>query len=1187
MTDVNGLTAFCTQDVVVTDVDVPTITCAGNVNVNNDPGNCTAVVVVPVPTATADNCGVATILNDFNGTVSANDTYPVGTTTVTWTVTDVNGLTATCTQDVIVTDVDVPTITCAGNVAVNNDPGNCTAVVVVPVPTATADNCAVATIINDYNGTASANDTYPVGTTTVTWTVTDVNGLTATCTQDVIVTDVDVPTITCAGNVAANNDPGNCTAFVVVPVPTATADNCGVATILNDYNGTASADDTYPVGTTTITWEVTDVYGNTATCTQDVTVTDFENPTGTAPANVTVDCITAVPAADPLLITDEADNCGTPTVAFVSDVSDGNSCPEIISRTYEITDGNGNSIQVVQAIIVDDVTIPTASNLVTMSVPASSGAPAPDPLLITDEADNCSIPLVSFISDVTDGNSCPETITRTYEISDDCGNLAYVTQLIVLEDDQDPTASFCPTNEVTVSASFDPTDPTVTDNCGVVILTWAMTGATTGASPVTGVNYLGTTTFNSGVTTITYTAEDAAGNSAVVCTFTVEYTSGWICTLNASSTQTNASCFGASDGFVDVTVTGGISPLTTQWNTGATTEDILGVSAGNYTLTIVDDSGCVEIVNALIIEPAPIDITVNGNNATCGNYDGYATVSVNSGGTGPFSYSWTNGSSTPFAQNLGAGTYAVQVTDANGCYASGNVIINDANGPTISLSNLITPDCPGDNDGAIDVSISNGTPPYSYSWSNGSITEDLIGVVAGSYTLTLSDAAGCEALANYTMADPAPLNLTNATITAATCSTSDGQIVVTVSGGTGSYFYAWEAAAGGGTSSSASSLAAGAYTLTVLDGNGCQDTMTYIVNNAGAPLITEVLVIQPSCTGAASGSIDLTVSGGNPPYSFSWNSGQTTEDLTGIAPDVYELTVTDGSSCVSIYLTTISGLLPQGEDICMVTVDTLTITNLVVWTKTDTSGISHYNIYREGNSTGVYNLAGTQPFNQISEWTDLSANPSIKSWRYKISAVDSCGNESLLSPAHKSMHVTANLGLGNVINLFWDHYEGFTYGSYYIFRYHPSQSGWLPMDTLVSTSSSWTDANPPGLGNLEYMIEVHPPSTCTATKANDHNSTRSNRATVTGPGSDDLGFVNSESGMLIYPNPTTGLIYIETSGFELPVQLDLFDLSGRKVMNRNLNTNSLTIDLSNFENGVYILQLESSGVIKEMKIIKQ
>ncbi|MDC1362383.1 hypothetical protein N8203_04685, partial [Crocinitomicaceae bacterium] len=130
---------------------------------------------------------------------------------------------------------------------------------------------------------------------------------------------------------------------------------------------------------------------------------------------------------------DEADNCtATPLVAFVSDVSDGNNCPEVITRTYSVTDDCGNSINVTQTITVDDVTPPTASNPPTLNI-TTGPAPAPDVTAITDEADNCTlIPIVAFVSDSSDNNSCPETIYREYSITDDCGNQTFVTQLIII-----------------------------------------------------------------------------------------------------------------------------------------------------------------------------------------------------------------------------------------------------------------------------------------------------------------------------------------------------------------------------------------------------------------------------------------------------------------------------------------------------------------------------------------------------------------------------------------------------------------------------------------------------------------------------------------------------------------------------------------------------------------------------------
>jgi len=114
--------------------------------------------------------------------------------------------------------------------------------------------------VNDFNGTSDASDTYPIGTTTITWTVTDIHGNSTQCTQNVTISDVENPAVTCAPNQSQTADANVCNANVIVTAP-ATSDNCGVASVSNDYNGTADASDNYPVGTSTITWTVTDVHG--------------------------------------------------------------------------------------------------------------------------------------------------------------------------------------------------------------------------------------------------------------------------------------------------------------------------------------------------------------------------------------------------------------------------------------------------------------------------------------------------------------------------------------------------------------------------------------------------------------------------------------------------------------------------------------------------------------------------------------------------------------------------------------------------------------------------------------------------------------------------------------------------------------------------------------------------------------
>ena len=168
----------------------------------------------------------------------------------------------------------------------------------------------------------------------------------------------------------------------------------------------------------TRTYSLTDACLGQILVTQTITVLDVTAPTATAPATVNVECIGDVPVSDVNLITDEADNCSTPVVAFVSDVSDGATCPETITRTYSITDACGNVTNVTQSIVVEDITAPTGTAPATVNVECIGDVPVSDVNLITDEADNCSTPVVAFVNDVSDGATCPETITRTYSITD-------------------------------------------------------------------------------------------------------------------------------------------------------------------------------------------------------------------------------------------------------------------------------------------------------------------------------------------------------------------------------------------------------------------------------------------------------------------------------------------------------------------------------------------------------------------------------------------------------------------------------------------------------------------------------------------------------------------------------------------------------------------------------------------------
>ena len=252
-----------------------------------------------------------------------------------------------------------------------------------------------------------------------------------------------------------------------ITVVTDEADNCGTPTVafVSDVSDGNSCPEVI-----TRTYSVTDSCGNSINVTQTITIDDVTNPTASNPTPVTIECITDLPAADITVVADEADNCGTPTVAFVSDLSDGNSCPEVITRTYSVTDSCGNSINVTQTITIDDVTNPTASNPTPVTIECITDLPAADITVVTDEADNCGTPTVAFVSDVSDGNSCPEVITRTYSVTDSCGNSINVTQTITIDDVTNPTASNPTPVTIECITDLPAADITVVtdeaDNCG-------------------------------------------------------------------------------------------------------------------------------------------------------------------------------------------------------------------------------------------------------------------------------------------------------------------------------------------------------------------------------------------------------------------------------------------------------------------------------------------------------------------------------------------------------------------------------------------------------------------------------------------------------------------------------------------------------------------------------------------------
>ncbi|MBI2966964.1 MAG: T9SS type A sorting domain-containing protein [Bacteroidetes bacterium] len=295
-----------------------------------------------------------------------------------------------------------------------------------------------------------------------------------------------------------------------------------------------------------------------------------------------------------------------------------------------------------------------------------------------------------------------------------------------------------------------------------------------------------------------------------------------------------------------------------------------------------------------------ISTTVTTASDTCNSGKGNASVSP-SGGTSPYTFAWSNGNTTSIATGLTAGSYAVTVTDNKGCGVQLSVSVPDASPMTATTS--VTGDTCSAGVGDAMVNAANGTSPYSYSWSNGATTSANTDVVAGDYTVTVTDAVGCTVVKNATIDTvDSGLQIDSLVTVDASCGLSDGSASVYVSGYGSPFSYNWS---NGGTSATITGLAPDYYDVYVTDLYGCTDSSTTTVSSGGLG-VNISNTVDVACYGDATGSATVSPTGGNQPYSYLWSNGQTNATATGLIAGTYTATVTDSSGCYSPKLVTIN-----------------------------------------------------------------------------------------------------------------------------------------------------------------------------------------------------------------------------------------------------------------------------------------
>lgn len=380
---------------------------------------------------------------------------------------------------------------------------------------------------------------------------------------------------------------------------------------------------------------------------------------------------------------------------------------------------------------------------------------------------------------------------------------------------------------------------------------------------------------------------------------------------------TDISCNGVCDGTANVIGDGGTSPYSYNWGVG---QDTSALCAGTHTVIVTDANGCTSSTTINTFQPTPVVATISDTTSvSCfGGNNGDATV-VGSGGTPGYTYVWNAGSSTTLATNTGlsATTYSVTVYDSQNCSGSTTATITEptilnASAAVTSNYNGYSISCFGLSDANIDLLVTGGSIPYTYTWSNLALSQDLTGVAAGTYSVTVTDAHGCIANTSISTTEPPKLLVSIANISSYNgfgircAGLSDGKIDINVSGGVPVLSFLWS---NDSTSQNLLNVAAGNYSVVVTDENGCtaniDTTLTEPIGLSVSHTVTNV-----NCYGFSSGGIDFSVSNGVPVYSYMWSNAAITQDLGNIISGIYSVVVSDANNCL-IFDTIVVSQPPQ------------------------------------------------------------------------------------------------------------------------------------------------------------------------------------------------------------------------------------------------------------------------------------
>ncbi len=999
---------------------------AGTYNVTvTDTHGCTSAgsAVITQPTALTTSISSSTNVscnggNNGSATVSASGGTPAYT--YSWS----NGATTATTSGLT-----------AGTYTVTvRDANNCssTKTVTITQPTALTSSISASTQVScngGNNGTATVTQSGGTSPYTYSWsngqTTVTATGLVAG-TYTVTVRDVNLCTSVSTVNIT---QPTAVSATLTKTNVSCNGGNNGTATA-TPSGGTPGYTYTWSNGQTTqtatglsaVAYSVTVRDANNCSTVQSITITQPITLTSSISSSTNVACNGGSNGS-----ATAAGSGGTP--AYTYSWSNGQNvatATNLSSGTYTVTVRDANNCSSTSSVNITQPTSLTVSTS-TVSVLCNGGSTG-----TATASPSGGTPGYTYTwSNAQTTATATGLIAGTYSVTvRDVNNCSTTASVTVTQ----PTLLSTSTSQTNVSCNGGNNgSATVSASGGTPSYTYLWSNSQTGATAT-------------GLVSGTYSVTVRDANN---CSSTQSVTITQPTALSATASATNTSCFSGSNGTATATPSGGTGPYTYSWFPGGqTTATATGLSAGSYSVTVTDNRGCTVVRTANVSQPAAIVLTTSKTDATCGNTNGSATVSA-SGGTPSYTYSWSNGGSTSTISSIAAGSYTVTVRDVNNCSSTATVAVNNSGAPTVSISSYTTVTCNGGTNGSATVSASGGTPGYTYLWSNGATGVSISNVVANNYSVTITDAIGCQATTSINITQPTAVNASiTGNISPLCFGANNGSATVSASGGIPpTYTYLWSNSQ---TTATALNLTAGVYTVTVRDVNNCSATSSVTVTQPTQVTATMSSATQVSCNGGSNGAATVSPAGGTPGYTYLWSQGTTTASVTNLSAGTYSVTVRDVNNCSAT--------------------SSVTITQPTALSSTVSSTGVSCNSGNNGTATATPS-GGTPGYTYLwSNSQTLATATNLVSGTYTVTITDTrgCTNTNSVTVTQPTL-LTSSISVSTNVSC-----NGGSTGSATV-----TGSGGTPSYTYL-WSNSQTTATATGLAAGTYSVTVRDANNCTS-----------------------------------------------------------------------------------------------------------